>query len=74
MNGAPNWQLNYPAIVATLGIDWINRRAGQLSDTELMRQELHSMNVWKSQQHDAECEAAAMAIVNERAVLAKVQS
>lgn len=61
----------YPAIVATLGRDWLYKMAGRMTDCELARQEAFSLQRLKDARHEAECESAAMAILSERAALAK---
>jgi len=59
-------QTGYPAIKATLGIDWLSKMAGRLTDVELDRQEAHSAKLLSQRAHESECESAAMAVLNER--------
>lgn len=56
----------YPNIDAHLGWKWLSIWQGRLTPAELQRQEDHSRELLKSRAHEAECEAAAVALLNER--------
>lgn len=60
-------EAEYLAIEAHLGWEWLSRWKGRLTDAELQRQEDFSREFLKSRAHEAECEAAAVALLTERA-------
>ena len=65
------WEDEFPCIRATLGIDWLLKMAGRMTDVELLRQEAFSLRLLIERRHEAECESAATAILDERAAIAK---